>query len=336
MLTGLDYWLDNLMCNVPELAMCYHVDGIVQKYELVKTEDIPNICENKFSPHVVRDIAQNILSFLKSNSTKEGHTYWLFKAHGDDVIKLYDLSTLSGDSRAGGDNSATDTRAQNPFTVPVGILCYRVARNLRQTSGRKRAPVIRKLLESSLLLLDKNDYAQVSCNSNSAASDCLARSRYLQTVTSAHYLLADLYVGDVENLNASTSSGDVTSESDEIPSDESDIVHEEAANSPQANGEKVKHYESDSALPVHVTTVLHDCAPSQQESGSDAEGNSDADSPVSQLDVSHRRLQLRRVTRELQRPPPISGSPRQRCETALTHIAKVSRILNRCNSLSDY
>ncbi|CAH3197130.1 unnamed protein product, partial [Porites evermanni] len=29
-LTGLDYWLDNLMCNVPEVAMCYHLDGIVQ------------------------------------------------------------------------------------------------------------------------------------------------------------------------------------------------------------------------------------------------------------------------------------------------------------------
>ena len=29
-LTGLDYWLDNLMCNVPELAMCYHDNGIVQ------------------------------------------------------------------------------------------------------------------------------------------------------------------------------------------------------------------------------------------------------------------------------------------------------------------
>lgn len=29
-LTGLDYWLDNLMCNVPEVAMCFHVDGIVQ------------------------------------------------------------------------------------------------------------------------------------------------------------------------------------------------------------------------------------------------------------------------------------------------------------------
>jgi len=29
-LTGIDNWLDNLMCNVPELAMCYHDNGIVQ------------------------------------------------------------------------------------------------------------------------------------------------------------------------------------------------------------------------------------------------------------------------------------------------------------------
>ena len=33
----------------------------------------------RFSPKVVKDVAQNILSFLKSNATKEGHTYWLFK-----------------------------------------------------------------------------------------------------------------------------------------------------------------------------------------------------------------------------------------------------------------
>ena len=28
---------------------------------------------------VVKDVAQNILSFMKSNCTREGHTYWLFK-----------------------------------------------------------------------------------------------------------------------------------------------------------------------------------------------------------------------------------------------------------------
>jgi len=78
-LTGIDYWLDNLMCNVPEVVMCYHLNGIVQKYELVKTEDLPYMNGSTFSPKVIRDVAQNILSFLKSNATKAGHTYWLFK-----------------------------------------------------------------------------------------------------------------------------------------------------------------------------------------------------------------------------------------------------------------
>lgn len=67
------------MSNVPEVVMCYHLDGIVQKYELIKTEDLPQLPESKFSPKVIRDVAQNILSFLKANATKAGHTYWLFK-----------------------------------------------------------------------------------------------------------------------------------------------------------------------------------------------------------------------------------------------------------------
>jgi hypothetical protein len=95
-LTGIDYWLDNLMCNVPEVVMCFHVDGIVQKYELVKTEDLPHLENSKFSPKVIRNVAQNILSFLKSNATKAGHTYWLFKGRNDEVVKLYDLTTLCG------------------------------------------------------------------------------------------------------------------------------------------------------------------------------------------------------------------------------------------------
>lgn len=51
----------------------------LQKYEMIKTEDIPHLENSTFSTRVVKDIAQNILSFLKSNCTKEGHTYWLFK-----------------------------------------------------------------------------------------------------------------------------------------------------------------------------------------------------------------------------------------------------------------
>lgn len=116
-LTGIDYWLDNLMCNVPELVMCFHVNGIVQKYEMIKTEDIPDLDNSTFSTRVVKDIAQNILSFLKSNCTKEGHTYWLFKASGSDIVKLYDLTTLC--------EEAAEEKCQNPFTLPVAVLLYK-------------------------------------------------------------------------------------------------------------------------------------------------------------------------------------------------------------------
>ena len=96
-LTGIDYWLDNLMSNVPEVVMCYHLNGIVQKYELIKTEDLPSMKDSKFSPKLIRDVAQSILSFLKSNATKAGHTYWLFKGKDEEVVKLYDLTSLCSD-----------------------------------------------------------------------------------------------------------------------------------------------------------------------------------------------------------------------------------------------
>ncbi|XP_015600984.1 erythroid differentiation-related factor 1 [Cephus cinctus] len=185
-LTGIDYWLDNLMCNVPEVVMCYHLDGIVQKYELIKTEDLPNLDHSRFSPKVIRDIAQNILSFLKSNATKAGHTYWLFKGKDDDVVKLYDLTSLCSD--------ISDEKGQNPFTVPVAMLLYRVARNMKYSSDyRRQQGTIRMLLQNCVQLLAKEKYPQI--------------------VTSAHYMLSDLYI-PVDTNPASPGLGDQSDEED--------------------------------------------------------------------------------------------------------------------------
>ncbi|XP_062422569.1 erythroid differentiation-related factor 1 [Pungitius pungitius] len=166
-LTGIDYWLDNLMCNVPELVMCFHVNGIVQKYEMIKTEEIPHLENSNFSTRVVKDIAQNILSFLKSNCTKEGHTYWLFKASGSDIVKLYDLTTLC--------EEAEEEKCQNPFTLPVAVLLYRVASNLmlKARQNRKHYGTIRTLLLNCVKLLDEE--------------------RHPQIMASAHYMLSELF-----------------------------------------------------------------------------------------------------------------------------------------------
>ncbi|XP_078586909.1 erythroid differentiation-related factor 1-like isoform X1 [Branchiostoma floridae x Branchiostoma japonicum] len=172
-LTGLDYWLDNLMCNVPELVMCYHLEGVVQQYELIKTEEIPNLDASRFSPQVIKDIAQNILSFLKSNCTKEGHTYWLLKGNGDDVVKLYDLTTLCSENM--------EDKTSNPFSVPVAMLLYRVARNMLMDSNchKQDFPTVRKLLKQCIDLLDEDKHPEI--------------------VTSANYLLSDLFVPDDPN-----------------------------------------------------------------------------------------------------------------------------------------
>ncbi|XP_059756098.1 erythroid differentiation-related factor 1 isoform X4 [Balaenoptera ricei] len=155
-LTGIDYWLDNLICNVPELVMCFHVNGIVQKYEMIKTEEIPNLENSNFSTKVIKDIAQNILSFLKSNCTKEGHTYWLFKASGSDIVKLYDLTTLCEE---------TEDKYQNPFTMPVAILLYKVACNMmmKKNQNKKHYGTVRTLLLNCVKLLDKSRHPQPSC-----------------------------------------------------------------------------------------------------------------------------------------------------------------------------
>ncbi|KAL4640951.1 erythroid differentiation-related factor 1 isoform X3 [Arapaima gigas] len=199
-LTGIDYWLDNLMCNVPELVMCFHVNGIVQKYEMIKTEDIPNLESSNFSTRVVKDIAQNILSFLKSNCTKEGHTYWLFKASGSDIVKLYDLTTLCEET--------AEDKCQNPFTLPVAVLLYKVASNmiLKKNQNRKHYGTIRTLLLNCVKLLDQE--------------------RHPQIIASAHCMLAELFQldepledGNRDSFHSGGSEDSYSEEEEELPED---------------------------------------------------------------------------------------------------------------------
>ncbi|XP_029926782.1 erythroid differentiation-related factor 1 isoform X2 [Myripristis murdjan] len=222
-LTGIDYWLDNLMCNVPELVMCFHVNGIVQKYEMIKTEDIPDLENSTFSTRVVKDIAQNILSFLKSNCTKEGHTYWLFKASGSDIVKLYDLTTLC--------EEAEEEKCQNPFTLPVAVLLYKVASNmmLKARQNRKHYGTIRTLLLNCVKLLDEE--------------------RHPQIIASAHYMLSELFQLDEpeedggESLRAGGSedsySDEEGEEEEELQEDSDDNGSHSTCSDPQDDSKAV-------------------------------------------------------------------------------------------------
>lgn len=107
----------------------------------------------------------------------------------------------------------SEDKSQNPFTVPVAMLLYRVARNMKYSSEYKRnRGTIRMLLKNCIQLLPKEKYPQI--------------------VTSAHYMLADLYIpADTDpanpNLVDQGDEDDVQSECGSAESEKSDEKFEQ-------------------------------------------------------------------------------------------------------------
>ena len=197
-LTGLDYWLDNLMCQVPEVVMCFHSDGIVQKYEIFKTEDLPKFDRNNtFNEGEVMKVAKNILSFLRRNATKEGHTYWLFKSKNQDFVKLYDLTSLCEimEEEAVDNAEENNDPNRNPFQDAVAMLLYKLGRNIMH---KKRT------LETNLKLgiqteMNHFDEENEEASAKRALTNCLKlidHQKYPQIAASAAYLLADILIPD--------------------------------------------------------------------------------------------------------------------------------------------
>lgn len=84
-LTWLDAWLDNVMASVPEVAICYHQNGVVQGYELLKTDDIfllKGVSDDgspAFHPYVVQQNGLSVLRFLQENCEQDPGAYWVLR-----------------------------------------------------------------------------------------------------------------------------------------------------------------------------------------------------------------------------------------------------------------
>lgn len=88
------------MAGIPELAICYHRNGVVQGYELLKTDDIfllKGISEDgdpAFHPQVVRQTGLSILRFLQKNCKKDPGAYWVLFTRVQVYNKLISLIAL--------------------------------------------------------------------------------------------------------------------------------------------------------------------------------------------------------------------------------------------------
>lgn len=87
--------------------------------------------------------------------------YSLFTGDDDDIVKLYDLSSLCSESLV-----EEYCEGQNLFTIPVAMLLYHVALNLKYNPIDEKASnsaTIHILLNNCLKLLNKTKYPHVIC-----------------------------------------------------------------------------------------------------------------------------------------------------------------------------
>ncbi|KAL1515550.1 hypothetical protein AB1Y20_002170 [Prymnesium parvum] len=186
----LDYWLDNVMSNAKETALCLHTDGVIQGYRVVPTDQLPSGCGvgQGFSPAAVTECAVSVLRFLQQHCTREGGTYWLLRPHGGEELQLFDITDCSVDEGGDDEGGAVDAAAEmaetaetapgeeaadeakgggtekstlraeprarrsvHPFAGPVAMLCWRISERLTRPHEVGRR---RRLLESCVALLE--------------------------------------------------------------------------------------------------------------------------------------------------------------------------------------
>ncbi|TDH71357.1 hypothetical protein CCR75_002004 [Bremia lactucae] len=115
--TVLDYYLDNVIANIPELALCMHSKGVVRGYKLVETRQIPYMSGTGRPLFDVHDVSMNasmLLKFLQENCSRENGTYWLHRNEGENSLRLYDVDVLSQGN-------------QLKWKYMMAMLCYRFA-----------------------------------------------------------------------------------------------------------------------------------------------------------------------------------------------------------------
>lgn len=127
-------------------------------------------------------------------------TFRLFKPKDEDVVKLYDLTSLC---------SKYTVNEENPFTVPVAMLLYRVARNMRHSKDRPQPSTIRMLLQNCVELLDETKYPEI--------------------VTSSHYMLSDVYIPENTNPESPKFEAEAAEDSDYLYEDDLGDTEEDAS-----------------------------------------------------------------------------------------------------------
>ncbi|GMH22412.1 hypothetical protein Nepgr_024255 [Nepenthes gracilis] len=210
-LTWLEAWLDNVMASVPELAICYHQDGVVQGYELLRTDDVfllKGISEDgtpAFHPYVVQQNGLSVLRFLQENCKQDPGAYWLYKSAGEDVIQLFDLSVIPQNHPSDNYDSCSSSlpslirKGRTDSLLSLGTLLYRIGHRLSLSMAPNNRPRCARFLRKCIELLDEPDHLVILAFAHEQfARFILNNDEELNLTAEAFSLVSEVRVTDAE------------------------------------------------------------------------------------------------------------------------------------------
>ncbi|KAL3641405.1 hypothetical protein CASFOL_016373 [Castilleja foliolosa] len=228
-LTWLEAWLDNFMASVPELAICYHQDGVVQGYELLKTDDIflsKGISDDgipAFHPHVVQHNGLSVLRFLQENCTQDPGAYWLYKSAGEDDIQLFDLSVIPKNHTADNSHDRSGSlpsliyRGRSDSILSLGTLLYRIAHRLSLSMSSNNRARCAKFFQKCLSFLDEPDHLVVRALAHEQfARLLLTYNEELELTSAALPMESEVIISDAEEESLDIANGLPTSSVQDI------------------------------------------------------------------------------------------------------------------------
>lgn len=195
-----------------------------------------------------------------------------------------DNTTAAATTSSSNNTDTTNTKTENPFTVPVAMLLYKVAKNMKKMNedvSPQQAASIKALLDNCLKLLPKEKYPQI--------------------VTSSHYILSDLHI-PISIDPAAPNFNNTTSEIDAQQYDEDD---DDSPQPSSSSSSTTSGWENGYSI---INT---------KSSSSSSSLNED----ISKMNICEAVKEVDKNWKKKSAPELISGTVVERCRVALKHIA---------------
>ncbi|KEG10777.1 hypothetical protein DQ04_03301050 [Trypanosoma grayi] len=143
-------WFDATLANVPQVGIFVHNDGVIQRYEVKKVQEMLGIVEGSLATAAM-NFTTNVLQWLVSQCVKDGMTYAVIRNYETGVLEIYEYSNderlekfLPEDGKKDSGSGAETLKAEEQRRAEeserlnwgLATMCFRMGMHLKDSEAK--------------------------------------------------------------------------------------------------------------------------------------------------------------------------------------------------------